>query len=34
MPPMVVFAGKRANANIYPELLRQRVIPWIQRDEA
>jgi hypothetical protein len=34
MPPMAVFASERANADIYPELLIQRVVPWVQQDIA
>jgi hypothetical protein len=30
--PIVVFAGKHANADIYQELLRHYVVPWVQRD--
>jgi hypothetical protein len=33
-PPMAVFAGECANADIYQELLRQHVVPWVQRDVA
>jgi hypothetical protein len=33
-PPLAVFAGERANADIYQELLRQHVVPWVQRDVA
>jgi hypothetical protein len=32
--PIVVFAGERVNANIYQELLRQHVVPWVQTDIA
>ncbi len=28
------FAGKHVNADIYQELLRQHVVPWVQRDVA
>ncbi len=28
------FAGERVNADIYQELLRQLVVPWVQRDVA
>ncbi len=34
MPSIAVFAGEHANADIYPELLRQHVVPWVQRDVA
>ncbi len=34
MPPMAVFAGERVNTDIYQELLRQHVVPWVQRDVA
>ncbi len=34
MPPIAVFAGECANADIYKELLRQLVVPWVQRDVA
>ncbi len=30
--PIVVFTSKLVNANIYQELLRQHVVPWVQRD--
>jgi hypothetical protein len=33
-PPIAVFAGQRVNADIYQELLRQHVVPWVQRDIA
>ncbi len=29
-----VFAGERVNADISQELLRQNVVPWVQRDVA
>ncbi len=32
--PIAVFAGERANDDIYQELLRQHVVPWVQRDVA
>jgi hypothetical protein len=33
-PPRPVFAGERVNADIDQELLRQDVVPWVQRDVA
>jgi hypothetical protein len=33
-PPIAVFAGDRVNDNIYQELLRQPVVPWVQKDIA
>jgi hypothetical protein len=31
---IAVFAGEHANVDIYQELLRQHVVPWVQRDVA
>jgi hypothetical protein len=31
MLPIAVFAGESVNADIYQELLRQHVVPWVQR---
>ncbi len=33
-PPIAVFAGEHANTDNYQELLRQHVVPWVQRDVA
>jgi hypothetical protein len=33
-PPIAVFAGRHAIADIYLELLRQHVVPWVQRNVA
>jgi hypothetical protein len=32
--PIAVFAGEHVNADIYQELLRQHVVPWVQSDVA
>ncbi len=34
VPGMAVFAGECSNVEIYPELLRQYVVLWVQRDVA
>jgi hypothetical protein len=33
-PLIAVFASERVNTDIYKELLRQHVVPWVQRDVA